>query len=214
MGVVCQKGLKEIFDEISPIKDSAGEFELYFSDHYFDEPKYDEETAWSKSLTYDAPLRVKAKLINLRSKETKEQEIYLGDFPIITSRGTFIINGVERVVISQLIRSAGIYFTSEAYRGRNLFGAKVIPDRGSWLEFSTDPDGFIGVKIDRHRKAAATDLLKIFANIFKRRDLETNEAILDLFKNIDINAVHFIEATLKKVKPKVQWSRILKFINV
>ncbi|MBI5079061.1 DNA-directed RNA polymerase subunit beta [Candidatus Wolfebacteria bacterium] len=197
-----KKGLKEIFEEISPIKDSAGEFELYFSDYYFDEPKYDEETAWSKSLTYEAPLRVKAKLINLRNKEIKEQEIYLGDFPIITARGTFIINGVERVVISQLIRSAGIYFTAEAYRGRKLFGAKVIPDRGSWLEFSTDPDGFIGVKIDRHRKAAATDLLRIFANIFERRDLETNEAILNLFKDVDAGAVRFIEATLKKSEVK------------
>ncbi len=197
-----KKGLGEIFNEISPIKDSAGEFELYFSDYYFDEPKYDEETAWSKSLTYEAPLRIKAKLINRRNKETKEQEIYLGDFPIITSRGTFIINGVERVVISQLIRSAGIYFTAEEHRGRKLFGAKVIPDRGSWLEFSTDPDGFIGVKIDRHRKAAATDLLKIFANIFERRDLENNEEILSLFKDVDTGAVRFIDATLKKSEVK------------
>ena len=117
------------------------------------------------------PLRAKVKLVNNETKETSEQEIYVGDFPAMTSRSTFIINGVERVVVSQLLRSPGVYFTAEAYRGQKLFGAKVIPDRGSWLEFETEPDGFIGVKIDRHRKASAIDLLRIFAKIYDKKIL-------------------------------------------
>ncbi|MBI4993365.1 DNA-directed RNA polymerase subunit beta [Candidatus Wolfebacteria bacterium] len=193
------KGLKELFAEISPIKDPSGrELELHFVDFYFDEPKYDEETAWSKDLTFEAPLRAKVKLVNIRTKQKTEQEIYIGDFPMMTSRGTFIINGVERVVVSQLIRSSGVYFTAAGYRGRSLFGAKVIPDRGSWLEFETDPDGFIGVKIDRHRKAAATDLLKVFANMADKKDFENNDKILSLFKDIDSGQIKYIETTLKK----------------
>jgi len=199
-----KKGIKELFNEISPIKDSSGKgLELYFIDYYFDEPKYDEETAWSKDLTFEAPLRAKVKLVNNFTKETKEQEIYIGDFPIITSRGTFIINGVERVVVSQLIRSPGVYFTAKNYHGRKLFGAKVIPDRGSWLEFETDHDGFIGVKIDRHRKAAITDLLKIFASIAKQKKFENNEDIIKLFSDIDNGQIKFIETTVKKSGSKV-----------
>ncbi|MBI5306160.1 DNA-directed RNA polymerase subunit beta [Candidatus Wolfebacteria bacterium] len=198
-----EKGLKELFNEVSPIKDSSGrELEIHFSDYYFDEPKYDEETAWLKDLTYEAPFRAKIKLINNRTKEKIEQEIYIGDFPIMTSRGTFIVNGVERVVVSQLIRSSGIYFTAVPYRGKSLFGAKVIPDRGSWLEFETDPDGFIGVKIDRHRKAAATDLLRIFAGMAKRKDLEDNDKILSLFNDIDSGQIKYISSTLKKSSAK------------
>ncbi len=197
-----KEGLKELFKEVSPIKDPTGNLELYFLDYYFDEPKYDEETSWAKDLTYEAPLRAKVKLVNLHTKKTKEAEIHLGDFPIMTSRNTFIINGVERVVVSQLIRSAGIYFTAEAYRGRKLFGAKIIPDRGSWLEFSTEPDGFIGVKIDRHRKAAVTDLLKIFADMYGVKNSESEEDIKKLFADIDTGNLKFIEATLKKSPSK------------
>ena len=157
------KGLKELFKEISPIKDYSGkDIELYFSDYYFNEPKYTEVESIDKGITYEAPLRVTVKLINKTDKKTKEQEVYLGDYPIMTERGTFIINGVERVVISQLIRSPGIYFTGTPYRGRKLFGAKLIPNRGTWLEFETDTTGLIGVKIDRHRKVPVTALLRIF----------------------------------------------------
>ena len=167
-----KKGLKDLFLEISPIKDYSGkELELYFSDYYFDEPKYDEATARFKDLSYEAPLRAKVKLVNKRTKDVKEQEVYLGDFPIMTGRGTFIINGVERTVVSQLIRSPGVYFTAEISRGKKVFGAKVIPNRGCWLEFGTDVDGSIGVKIDRHRRAPVTELLRIFG-------LENKEEIL------------------------------------
>ena len=131
-----EMGLRELLAEISPIKDYTGkDLELHFTDYYFDEPKYDEEYAKQKDLSFEAPLRVKLRLVNHRTKDAKEQEVYFGDFPVMTDRGTFIINGVERVVISQLIRSAGVYFTAGMWRGRKLFGAKVIPNRGVWLEF-------------------------------------------------------------------------------
>ncbi|MEK9168271.1 MAG: DNA-directed RNA polymerase subunit beta [Patescibacteria group bacterium] len=185
-------GLKELFEEISPIKDHSGEsLEIYFSDYYFDEPKYDEETAQFKDLTYEAALRVKVKLVNLLTKKTNEEEVYLGDFPIMTKRGTFIVNGVERVVVSQVIRSPGVFFTAEVSKGQKFFGAKVIPNRGSWLEFATESDGFIGVKIDRHRKAPITNLLRIFG-------LKDNEAIIKTFSDVDTGQIKFIEATLKK----------------
>ncbi len=193
-----KQGLKELFEEISPIKDYSGsEVELYFLDHYFDEPRYDEEISRMKGLTYKAPLRVKVKLVNHKTKETKEQEVYLGDFPIMTSRYTFIINGVERVIVSQLIRSSGVYFMGNAVKGRKLFGAKVIPNRGSWLEFETEVDGFIGVKIDRHRKAPVTNLLRIFSSK-SQKPLDTNEKILKAFADIDKGSFKYIEATLKK----------------
>ena len=194
-----KKGLKDLFKEISPIKDHSGkEMDLYFVDYYFDEPKYDEETARFKNLTFEAPLRVKVKLVNNRTKKTGEQEIYLGDFPTMTDKGTFIINGVERVVVSQLIRSSGVYFTAEVSHGKKLFGAKIIPNRGAWLEFETDADGFIGVKIDRHRKAPVTDLLRIFTDEKNRQILSDNEEILKYFNDVDSGPTKFIKATLKK----------------
>jgi DNA-directed RNA polymerase subunit beta len=184
-------GLTELFQEISPIKDYTGkELELHFDGFYIDEPKYDEDYSKLKDLTYEAPLRVKLKLVNQRTKSVKEQEVYFGDFPVMTDRGTFIVNGVERAVISQLIRSAGVYFSANLWRGRKLFGAKVIPNRGVWLEFETDPDGFIGVKIDRRRKVAVTDLLRIFG--WKDEDLEAD------FGVVDGGATKHLAATLKK----------------
>ncbi len=187
-----KKGLKELFEEISPIKDYTGkDLELHFSDYYFDEPKYDEEFARFKDLTYEAPLRVKLKLVNKRAGKNKEQEVYFGDFPLMTDRGTFIVNGVERIVVSQLIRSAGAYFTANVWRGRKLFGAKIIPNRGAWLEFEAEPDGFIGVKIDRRRKAPATDILRIFG-------LSENEEIIKAFADVDTGDTKYITATLNK----------------
>jgi len=193
-----KKGLKELFEEISPIKDYSGkELELYFVDYYFDEPRYDEETTREKGLTYEAPLRAKIKLVNHLTNETKEEEVYLGDFPIMSSRSTFIMNGVERVVVSQIIRSSGVYFSANISRGRKLFGAKIIPNRGSWLEFETEVDGYIGVKIDRKRKAPVIDLLRIFAAGTKT-PLNDNQKIIDLFKDTDTGSLKFIQATLKK----------------
>ena len=185
-------GLREILSEISPIKDYTGEnLELYFDDYFFDEPKYDEETARYKGISYEAPLRVKVRIVNLKTKEIKEQEVYFGDFPLMIKRGTFIINGVERVVVAQLIRSPGIFFIAEISKGQKSFGAKIIPNRGAWLEFNTDSDGLISVKIDRHRKVPVTDLLRIFG-------LEDNEKIIKVFSDIDTGPIKFIETTLKK----------------
>ena len=189
-------GLKELFTEISPVRDYTGkELELHFEDFYFDEPKFDEAYARYKDLTYEASLRVKLRLSNRKSGEERSQEVYLGDFPIMTDRGTFIINGVERVVVSQLIRSSGVYFTAEMWRGRKLFGAKVIPNRGAWLEFDTESDGFIGVKIDRRRKTAATDLLRIFG-------IDDVEEIRRLLGGATDGPINFLEATLKKSPAK------------
>ena len=164
-------GLKSLFEEISPVSDYTGkELDLYFEDYYFDEPKYTEEQARYRDATYEGAMRAKLRLVNKLDKTEDTQEVYLGDFPIMTDRGTFIINGVERVIVSQLVRSSGVYFTASVWRGKKLFGAKIIPNRGAWLEFETESSGFIGVKIDRHRKTAVTDLLRVFG-------MESNEEI-------------------------------------
>lgn len=187
-----KKGIKELFKEISPIKDYTGkEYEIYFEEYNFDEPKFTEEESWQRGSTYEAALRAKVRLVNLNTKKEIVQEVYLGDYPIISHRGTFIINGVERVVVSQFIRSAGVYFTARAIKGRKYFGAKIIPDRGSWMEFETEIDGSIGVKIDKHRKVPVTDLLRIFG-------LETNDDILKVFAQSDVGEIKHIQATLKK----------------
>ncbi len=191
-----KKGLRELFDEISPIRDHTGhELELSFLDYKFDQPKYSEEQTKEKDQTYEAGLRVNLKLIDKANKETKTQEVYLGDFPMMTKRGTFIINGVERVIISQLVRSAGAYFSVNVFRGKKLFGAKVIPNRGAWLEIETESDGFIGVRIDRKRKVAVTQLLRVFG-------LKDNEAIKKAFADVKFGDVNYIEATLKKDEAK------------
>jgi len=187
------EGLKELFEEISPIRDFIGrDLELYFLDYYLDEPKFDEVSAHAKNITYEAALRVKTRLVNKRTGEIKEQEVYLGDFPIMTARGTFVINGIERVVVSQLIRSAGVFFTSEQARGRRYYGAKIIPNRGAWLEFETDTNNVIWVKIDRKRKVAVTALLRSFG-------FDGDETIKELFKDIDTHPENkYIESTLAK----------------
>src|SRR6056297_1845118 len=158
-----EKGLRELLDEISPITDHTGKkLELHFLEYKFDEPKYTEAQARAKDQTYQAALRADVKLVDKEDGHENTQEVYLGDFPIMTERGTFIINGVERVIVSQLIRSPGVYFSANVKRGEKSFGAKVIPNRGSWLEFGTFRNGMIGVKIDRKRKTPATQLLRIF----------------------------------------------------
>jgi len=172
-------GLKELFEEISPVFDYTGkELALSFLDYYFDEPKYDERIAKTKGLNFEAPLRVKLRLENKRTGEIKEQEVFLGDFPIMTKRGTFVVNGVERVVVSQLIRSAGVFFTESYARGRRVFGAKIIPNRGAWLEFETDYDGAMYVRIDKKRRLPVTSLLRVFG-------LVDEEKIKKEFSDID-----------------------------
>src|SRR5687767_12216791 len=156
-----EEGLGEIFAEINPIEDYTGQkLELRFKDYHFAEPKMSEIDARENNVTFEAPLRAKVELTNKVTGEVKEQEIYLGDYPWMTERGTFVINGAERVVVSQLIRSAGVFFTADYGSGRGLYGAKVIPGRGAWLEFETASNGTLYVKIDRRRKIPVTTLLR------------------------------------------------------
>lgn len=188
-----EEGLKELLDEITPLEDFTGrDLQLYLDEYYLDEPRFDEQTAKEKNVTYEAALRINARLKNKRTGEIKEQEVYLGDLPLMTDRGTFIVNGIERVVVSQLIRSAGVFFTSEGFKGRNFYGAKIIPNRGAWLEFETDGNDIIYVKIDRKRKVPASALLRAFG-------YSSDEEIINLFSDIDTNVEHkYLEATLAK----------------
>ena len=189
---LIEKGLREIFDEFSPILDyTEKELAIDFLDYSLDEPQHDETYSRENNLSYEAALHVRVRLTNKRTGEKKEQEIFMADFPLMTPRGTFIINGVERVVVSQLARSFGAYFTASIARGKKLFGAKIIPSRGAWLEFETELDGAIFVRIDRKRKIAASALLRIFG-------IPKTEDILASFAAADSGETPFIKKTLEK----------------
>ncbi len=185
--------VKELFSEISPIKDYTGkEMELWFADYKLGKANYKNGfEAKRNNDSLEAPLRVKVKLVNLKTKTIKEQEVFLADFPVMTERGTFVVNGVERVVVSQLIRSPGAFFTARSFRGRNYFGAKIIPNRGAWLEFETEDSGFIGVKINRKRKVPATTLLMALG-------LENVEKVEKEFRDIDTGEIKYIKETLRR----------------
>jgi len=191
--IFWKEKLKELLSEISPVLDhTKKECELWFLDYKLDKPNYKNEfEAKENDDSFSAPLKVKTKLVNLKTKEIKEQEVFLCDFPLMTEYGTFVVNGIERVVISQLLRSPGVFFTAKNIRGKNYFGAKIIPNRGAWLEFETDPSGFIGVKINRKRKTAATTLLKAFG-------VESDKELLQKFADIDKGEIKYIKETLKK----------------
>ncbi len=185
-------GLGEIFAEINPIEDYTGQkLELRFKEYAFQDPKTTEKDAKENNLTFEAPLHASVELTNKVTGEVKEQEIYLGDYPWMTERGTFIINGTERVVVSQLIRSAGVFFTAERANGRNLYGAKMIPGRGAWLEFETASNGTMYVKIDRRRKLPVTTL-------FRALGVSKTSEIKALFADVDTGEVKYIDATLEK----------------
>ena len=187
-----EDGLSEIFSEINPIDDYTGQkLALRFGSYHFDEPKTTDQFAKENNLTFEAPLHATVELTNKVTGEVKEQEIYLGDYPWMTERGTFIINGTERVVVSQLIRSAGVFFTADTVAGRNYYGAKMIPGRGAWLEFETAPNGTIYVKIDRRRKLPVTTLLRALGHP------KTSE-IRELFADIDTGETSYIQETLEK----------------
>lgn len=187
-----QEGLGEIFAEINPIEDYTNtKIELRFKEYHFGDPKMNELEARENNVSFEAPLYANLELTNKVTGEVKEQEIYLGDYPWMTSRGTFVINGAERVVVSQLIRSPGIFFTAERSGGRNLYGAKLIPGRGAWLEFETAANGAIYVKIDRRRKLPVTTLLRALG-------YSQNAQLKDLFKDVDTGEVNYIDATIAK----------------
>ncbi|HEY1644924.1 MAG TPA: DNA-directed RNA polymerase subunit beta, partial [Candidatus Saccharimonadales bacterium] len=185
------EGLKELLEEISPIDDYTGtKLSLSFKDYHFEKPKLTELEARENNVSYDAPLLADVELTNKITGEVKTQEIYLGDYPWMTSRGTFVINGAERVVVSQLIRSAGVFFTADQHGTNALYGAKVIPGRGAWLEFETAANGAIFVKIDRKRKIPVTTLL---------RALGVSESRMqEIFKHVNTGDTDYLQATLDK----------------
>jgi DNA-directed RNA polymerase subunit beta len=188
-------GLAELFQEISPIEDFTGKnYELHFLKHSFDAPKVSVDEAKERGLSYSCPLKIDVRLINKQTGEIKEQNLFLGDMPWMTERGTYVINGAERVVVSQLIRSPGVFFSlkEDTTVGRSLAASKVIPDRGAWLEFETNRGDVITVKVDRKRKIIATALLRAIG-------YGKSEEILSLFEDVDVNPDHqYIQATLDK----------------
>ncbi len=174
-----ESGLQNIFDDISPIKDNSGNLVLSFESFSLGEPKYDINECKNRDATYAAPLRVNVRLVNNdpENMDIKEQEVFMGDFPLMTETGTFIINGAERVIVSQLVRSPGVYYGKEIdTMGNRLYSSTVIPNRGAWIELETDASEVVSVRIDRNRKLPATILVRALG-------WDSNEAILDLFWN-------------------------------
>ena len=157
-----EDGLREVFNDISPIQDYTGNLILEFIDHALDDnPKYSEEESKERDVTYSAPLKVKVRLINKETGEVKEQEVFMGDFPLMTKNGTFIINGAERVIVSQLVRSPGAYYSETIDKtGKRLHFAQVIPNRGAWLEYETDSNDVVYIRIDRTRKLPITVFIR------------------------------------------------------
>ncbi len=220
----CQEGLGDLFAEISPIESFNGNLKLYFPDgspeaqqfglrYWFDEPKYSEEICLERDMNYAAPLYVKVALVNEEAGgEAVVQDIFLGDFPLMTENGTFIINGTERVVVSQLIRSPGVYFAAEEDRttGRLLANAKLIPDRGAWMEFETRKSDYITIKFNRKRTVPVTILLRALAAVSDRLDdqspikIGTDEELMALYANVDKNPDHpYIR---KSIEAEPQWN--------
>ena len=202
------QGLKELFEEISPIGDFTGRvLELRFGAYHFGQPKHNEEACRDRDTTFAAPLRVKALLTNKETGEIKEQEIFMGDFPLMTENGTFIINGAERVVVSQLVRSPGVYFKLEvdATTGRLLCSAKLIPNRGAWLEFETSNKDILSVKVDRKRKLPVSTLLRAvgFGN---------DDEMKNLFADIDTNEHRrYMHETILRDPTKSEDEALLEF---
>ena len=186
-----EEGLKEVFKEFSPITDySEKKFELVLKKYEMGAPKCTPQQAKENKLTYDAPLRANIILKNKTFESEKDQEIFLADVPVMTEHGTFIINGVERVVVPQLARSYGIFFTASEQKGRTYFGAKIIPARGAWVEIESEHDGCIYVKIDRKKKFPITSLLRVFG-------VETEKEMVELFKGVE-RGEEYIKATYAK----------------
>ena len=203
----CDEGLDELFKEISPIQSFNKNLDLYFDKFWFDDPQYPEAQCRERDMTFASPMWVKVRLINHETGEIQEQSVFIGDFPWMTENGTFIINGAERVVVSQLIRSPGVYFTIDEDRitGRELCMAKLIPNRGAWLEFETSKKDILSVKVDRKRKLPVTVLLRTLG-------FGTDEEILDLFHNVDSVPDHpYIQSTIDRDPTKTQDEALIEF---
>lgn len=197
------EGLRKVLLEYFPISDySEKDLKLEFISYYFGKPKNSEEEARRLNASYEAPLRIKLRLQHLLRQEVEEQEIYFGDFPLMTQRGSFIINGNERIIISQMIRSPGVYFNAIQFGERKLFGAKLIPARGAWLEFQLEPTNVLQVRIDRRKKILATILLKALG--------VANAEILSQFQEVDSVERNIIKTTLKRDETKTQEEALLE----
>jgi len=202
-----EEGLKEVFDDISPIQDYTGNLILEFVNYHIgDNLKYDEDEARERDANYSAPLKVKVRLINKETGEVKEQEVFMGDLPLMTAKGTFIINGAERVVVSQLVRSPGVYYTRDIDKsGKRLYSATVIPNRGAWLEYETDSNDVVYVRIDRTRKIPITILLRAL-NIVSNTDItevlgETEQVLKTLEKDTTTTADEALIEIYKRLRP-------------
>ena len=200
-------GIKESLESISPIADFTGKnWQLSFGEHQIGKPKHSPDEAQDKGLSYEVPLRVKAKLTNLQTGDEVEQEVFMGDIPQMTQIGTFIINGIERAVVNQLVRSPGVFFSGEPdmSTGRMLYAAELRPLRGSWLEFNVTRYNTITVKIDRHRKFSATTLLRAMKSL-------DDEAILKHFAEVDTNQKHpYTLSMLEKDPTKTQEEALIE----
>ena len=180
-------GIKEVFDDLFPVENFSGTLSLEFGDYHFDEPRYSIKESKDRETTYSQPLKVEVRLFNHETGEVKEQEIFLGDMPVMTDSGTFIINGAERVIVSQLVRSPSVYFNREVDKnGRNVITSQIIPTRGTWLEFETDARDVVYVRIDRTRKVPLTTLLRAFG-------LSSDEDIYKVFGKDE-----YLENTISK----------------
>ena len=194
------EGIGEVFEDFSPITDYSDHFELYFLDHEFgSKPKYDEKECRNRDATYALPLRVKVRLVNKVKEEVIDQEVFMGDFPLMTENGSFIINGAERVIVSQLVRSPGSYNEAEPDKtGRNMYKTTVIPNRGAWLEFEQDSQGVLWVHVDRKRKICATVLLRALG-------FGSDSAITDIFDDD-----RMIAATIEKDTAKSEQDGLIE----
>ena len=201
---LVETGIGEIFAEINPVDDYTGQkLSLSFRKYWFGEPKFSEAWAKENNVTFEAPLYASVELVNKVTGEVKEQEIYLGDYPWMTDRGTFIVNGTERVVVSQLIRSAGVFFTADNVAGRNLYGAKIIPGRGAWLELETAANNAIYVKIDRRRKLPITTVLRALGGY-------SNTEMKKMFAEAEGEGINYIAATLEKDTSRSQSEALIE----
>ena len=199
-------GLKEMLHDISPIQDFTGNLSLEFSEYELGEPKYPVEESKERDATYAAPLRAKVRLTNKQTGEIKEQEVFMGDFPLMTEKGTFVINGAERVIVSQLVRSPGAYYNESVdANGAHLYSATLIPNRGAWLELESDAQGAIYVRVDRTRKLPVTTL-------FRALGVGTSDEILERFggdekiratleKDTSTNAEEALVEIYKRIRP-------------
>ena len=170
-----KEGIKEVFEDIFPVESFSGSLSLEFGDYYFDEPKYSVKESRERKVTYAAPLKVKARLFINETGEVKEQEVFLGDMPLMTDTASFIINGAERVINSQLVMGPSCYYKNEVDKsGRNIISSEVRPNKGTWLEYELDARGILYVRIDRTRKVPVTTLLRALG-------LSSDEEILNLF---------------------------------